>query len=158
LHPMAERLTPGDPAPDFTLPDADGNEVSLSGHKGRKVIVYFYPAALTPGCTKQACDFTDNLDLLASAGYDVIGVSPDKPEKLAKFREKESLKVTLVGDPDKQVLEAYGAFGEKKLYGKTVVGVIRSTVIVDEAGNVEHAWYNVKATGHVAKLIKDLKL
>ncbi|WP_329317557.1 thioredoxin-dependent thiol peroxidase [Streptomyces sp. NBC_01262] len=155
---MAERLTPGDPAPDFTLPDADGNEVSLSGHKGRKVIVYFYPAALTPGCTKQACDFTDNLDLLASAGYDVIGVSPDKPEKLAKFREKESLKVTLVGDPDKQVLEAYGAFGEKKLYGKTVVGVIRSTVIVDEAGNVEHAWYNVKATGHVAKLIKDLKL
>jgi peroxiredoxin Q/BCP len=132
--------------------------VSLSGHKGRKVIVYFYPAALTPGCTKQACDFTDNLDLLASAGYDVIGVSPDKPEKLAKFREKESLKVTLVGDPDKQVLEAYGAFGEKKLYGKTVVGVIRSTVIVDEAGNVEHAWYNVKATGHVAKLIKDLKL
>jgi peroxiredoxin Q/BCP len=155
---MAERLTPGDPAPDFTLPDADGNEVSLSGHKGRKVIVYFYPAALTPGCTTQACDFTDNLDLLASAGYDVIGVSPDKPEKLAKFREKESLKVTLVGDPDKQVLEAYGAFGEKKLYGKTVVGVIRSTVIVDEAGNVEHAWYNVKATGHVAKLIKDLKL
>ena len=155
---MAERLTPGDPAPDFTLPDADGNEVSLSGHKGRKVIVYFYPAALTPGCSKQACDFTDNLDLLASAGYDVIGVSPDKPEKLAKFREKESLKVTLVGDPDKQVLEAYGAFGEKKLYGKTVVGVIRSTVIVDEAGNVEHAWYNVKATGHVAKLIKDLKL
>ncbi|WP_405729687.1 thioredoxin-dependent thiol peroxidase [Streptomyces sp. NBC_01537] len=155
---MAERLTPGDPAPDFTLPDADGNEVSLAGHKGRKVIVYFYPAALTPGCTKQACDFTDNLDLLASAGYDVIGVSPDKPEKLAKFREKESLKVTLVGDPDKQVLEAYGAFGEKKLYGKTVVGVIRSTVVVDEAGNVEHAWYNVKATGHVAKLIKDLKL
>jgi peroxiredoxin Q/BCP len=155
---MAERLIPGDPAPDFTLPDADGNEVSLAGHKGRKVIVYFYPAALTPGCTKQACDFTDNLDLLASAGYDVIGVSPDKPEKLAKFREKESLKVTLVGDPDKQVLEAYGAFGEKKLYGKTVVGVIRSTVVVDEAGNVEHAWYNVKATGHVAKLIKDLKL
>ena len=155
---MAERLIPGDPAPDFTLPDADGNEVSLAGHKGRKVIVYFYPAALTPGCTKQACDFTDNLDLLASAGYDVIGVSPDKPDKLAKFREKESLKVTLVGDPDKQVLEAYGAFGEKKLYGKTVVGVIRSTVVVDEAGNVEHAWYNVKATGHVAKLIKDLKL
>jgi peroxiredoxin Q/BCP len=132
--------------------------VSLAGHKGRKVIVYFYPAALTPGCTKQACDFTDNLDLLASAGYDVIGVSPDKPDKLAKFREKESLKVTLVGDPDKQVLEAYGAFGEKKLYGKTVVGVIRSTVVVDEAGNVEHAWYNVRATGHVAKLIKDLRL
>jgi peroxiredoxin Q/BCP len=155
---MADRLTPGDTAPDFTLPDADGTPVSLAEHKGRKVIVYFYPAALTPGCTKQACDFTDNLELLAGAGYDVIGVSPDKPEKLAKFREKESLKVTLVADPDKAVLEAYGAFGEKKLYGKTVTGVIRSTVIVDEEGKVEHAWYNVKATGHVAKLLKDLKI
>jgi peroxiredoxin Q/BCP len=155
---MADRLTPGEPAPDFTLPDADGTPVSLAEHKGRKVIVYFYPAALTPGCTKQACDFTDNLELLAGAGYDVIGVSPDKPEKLAKFREKESLKVTLVADPDKAVLEAYGAFGEKKLYGKTVTGVIRSTVVVDEEGKVEHAWYNVKATGHVAKLLKDLKI
>ncbi|MDX6350858.1 MAG: thioredoxin-dependent peroxiredoxin [Streptomyces sp.] len=155
---MADRLTPGDTAPDFTLPDADGTPVSLAEHKGRKVIVYFYPAALTPGCTKQACDFTDNLELLAGAGYDVIGVSPDKPEKLAKFREKESLKVTLVADPDKAVLEAYGAFGEKKLYGKTVTGVIRSTVIVDEEGKVEHAWYNVKATGHLAKLLKDLKI
>jgi thioredoxin-dependent peroxiredoxin len=154
--PMSERLQPGDVAPAFTLPDADGNEVSLSDHKGRKVIVYFYPAALTPGCTKQACDFTDNLDLLAGAGYDVIGVSPDKPEKLAKFREKESLKVTLVGDPDKAVLEAYGAFGEKKLYGKVVTGVIRSTIVVDEEGKVERALYNVKATGHVAKIIKDL--
>ncbi|GHH32267.1 thioredoxin-dependent thiol peroxidase [Streptomyces candidus] len=155
---MSERLAPGDTAPDFTLPDADGNDVSLASHKGRKVIVYFYPAALTPGCTKQACDFTDNLDVLAAAGYDVIGISPDKPEKLAKFREKESLKVTLVGDPDKSVLEAYGAFGEKKLYGKTVTGVIRSTVVVDEDGKVEHAFYNVKATGHVAKIIKDLKI
>ncbi|WP_127358694.1 thioredoxin-dependent thiol peroxidase [Actinacidiphila soli] len=155
---MADRLTPGEPAPDFTLPDADGTPVSLAEHKGRKVIVYFYPAALTPGCTKQACDFTDNLELLAGAGYDVIGVSPDKPEKLAKFREKESLKVTLVADSDKAVLEAYGAFGEKKLYGKTVTGVIRSTVVVDEEGKVEHAWYNVKATGHVAKLLKDLKI
>jgi peroxiredoxin Q/BCP len=153
---MSERLRPGDVAPAFTLPDADGNEVSLSDHKGRKVIVYFYPAALTPGCTKQACDFTDNLDVLAGAGYDVIGISPDKPEKLAKFREKESLKVTLLADPDKRVLEEYGAFGEKKLYGKTVVGVIRSTVIVDEQGKVERALYNVKATGHVAKIIKDL--
>ena len=153
---MSERLQPGDPAPAFTLPDADGTEVSLSDHKGRKVIVYFYPAALTPGCTKQACDFTDNLELLAGAGYDVIGISPDKPEKLAKFRDKESLKVTLLGDPDKQVLESYGAFGEKKLYGKTVVGVIRSTVVVDEEGKVERALYNVKATGHVAKIIKDL--
>ncbi|WP_328888835.1 thioredoxin-dependent thiol peroxidase [Streptomyces sp. NBC_00316] len=159
---MSERLQPGDTAPDFALPDADGNTISLAdrkgrkGRKGRKVIVYFYPAALTPGCTKQACDFTDNLELLAGAGYDVIGVSPDKPEKLAKFREKENLKVTLVGDPSKETLEAYGAFGEKKLYGKTVTGVIRSTVVVDEEGKVERALYNVKATGHVAKIIKDL--
>ncbi|MFI1572093.1 thioredoxin-dependent thiol peroxidase [Streptomyces anulatus] len=153
---MSERLKPGDTAPAFTLPDADGNEVSLADHKGRKVIVHFYPAALTPGCTKQACDFTDNLDLLASAGYDVIGVSPDKPEKLAKFRDTENLKVTLVGDPAKETLEAYGAFGEKKLYGKVVTGVIRSTVVVDEDGKIEHAFYNVKATGHVAKIIRDL--
>ncbi|MEU1592400.1 thioredoxin-dependent thiol peroxidase [Streptomyces sp. NPDC005708] len=153
---MSERLKPGDTAPAFTLPDADGNEVSLADHKGRKVIVYFYPAALTPGCTKQACDFTDNLQLLAGAGYDVIGISPDKPEKLAKFREKESLEVTLLADPDKQVLDAYGAFGEKTMYGRTVVGVIRSTVIVDEEGKVERALYNVRATGHVAKIIKDL--
>ncbi|WP_097873648.1 thioredoxin-dependent thiol peroxidase [Streptomyces sp. ms184] len=153
---MSERLKPGDTAPAFTLPDADSNEVSLADHKGRKVIVYFYPAALTPGCTKQACDFTDNLDLLANAGYDVIGVSPDKPEKLAKFRDTENLKVTLVGDPAKETLAAYGAFGEKKLYGKVVTGVIRSTVVVDEDGKVEHAFYNVKATGHVAKIIRDL--
>ncbi|MDQ0984721.1 thioredoxin-dependent thiol peroxidase [Streptomyces sp. V2I9] len=153
---MSERLKPGDTAPAFTLPDADGNEVSLADHKGRKVIVYFYPAALTPGCTKQACDFTDNLDVLAAAGYDVIGISPDKPEKLAKFRDTENLKVTLVGDPAKETLEAYGAFGEKKLYGKVVTGVIRSTVVVDEDGKVEHAFYNVKATGHVAKIIRDL--
>ncbi|MBO1337719.1 thioredoxin-dependent thiol peroxidase [Streptomyces sp. VRA16 Mangrove soil] len=153
---MSERLQPGDTAPAFSLPDADGNEVSLADHKGRKTIVYFYPAALTPGCTKQACDFTDNLDLLAGAGYDVIGISPDKPEKLAKFREKENLKVTLLGDPDKKVLDAYGAFGEKKNYGKTYMGVIRSTIVVDENGKVERALYNVRATGHVAKIIKDL--
>ncbi|MFG3657264.1 thioredoxin-dependent thiol peroxidase [Streptomyces sp. NPDC047706] len=153
---MSERLQPGDVAPAFTLPDADGDQVSLADHKGRKVIVYFYPAALTAGCTKQACDFTDNLELLAGAGYDVIGISPDKSEKLAKFRDQESLKVTLLADPDKQVLKAYGAYGEKKLYGKTVVGVIRSTVVVDEQGKVERALYNVKATGHVAKIIKDL--
>ncbi|WP_055523652.1 thioredoxin-dependent thiol peroxidase [Streptomyces graminilatus] len=153
---MSERLQPGDVAPAFTLPDADGNEVSLADHKGRKVIVYFYPAALTPGCTKQACDFTDNLDVLAGAGYDVIGISPDKPEKLAKFREKENLKVTLLGDTEKAVLEAYGAFGEKMNYGKTYMGVIRSTIIVDEEGKVERALYNVRATGHVAKIIKDL--
>ncbi|MBB1254430.1 thioredoxin-dependent thiol peroxidase [Streptomyces alkaliterrae] len=155
---MSERLQPGDPAPAFTLQDADGKEVSLADYAGRKVIVYFYPAALTPGCTKQACDFTDNLGLLADAGYDVVGVSPDKPEKLARFREKEELSVTLVGDPEKEVLAAYGAFGEKKLYGKVVTGVIRSTVIVDENGKVERALYNVKATGHVAKLLRDLKI
>ncbi|MGY5116015.1 thioredoxin-dependent thiol peroxidase [Streptomyces sp. 900105755] len=153
---MSERLQPGDVAPDFTLSDADGNEVSLSAHKGRKVIVYFYPAALTPGCTKQACDFTDNLSLLADAGYDVLGISPDAPEKLGKFREKENLKVTLLADPDKKVLDAYGAFGEKMNYGKTYLGVIRSTIIVDEEGKVEKALYNVRATGHVAKIIKDL--
>ncbi|MGP4114350.1 thioredoxin-dependent thiol peroxidase [Streptomyces sp. 4N509B] len=152
------RLEPGDEAPAFTLPDADGRPVSLADHRGRKVIVYFYPAALTPGCTKQACDFTDNLAVLAGAGYEVIGVSPDKPEKLAKFREKENLKVTLVGDTDKAVLTAYGAFGEKTMYGKKVTGVIRSTVIVDEDGRVTQALYNVKATGHVAKLIRDLGL
>jgi peroxiredoxin Q/BCP len=153
---MSERLQPGDTAPAFTLPDADGSEFSLADHRGRKVIVYFYPAALTPGCTKQACDFTDNLEVLAGAGYDVVGISPDKPEKLATFREKEDLKVTLLADPGKAVLQAYGAFGEKKLYGKTVTGVIRSTVIVDEQGRVERALYNVKATGHVAKILKDL--
>ncbi|WP_377271188.1 thioredoxin-dependent thiol peroxidase [Peterkaempfera sp. SMS 1(5)a] len=153
---MSERLQPGDTAPAFTLSDADGKRISLADHLGRKVIVYFYPAALTPGCTKQACDFTDNLDLLAGAGYDVIGISPDKPEKLGKFRDKESLRVTLLADPDKETLTAYGAFGEKTMYGRTVTGVIRSTVIVDEQGKVERALYNVRATGHVAKLIKDL--
>jgi thioredoxin-dependent peroxiredoxin len=155
---MAERLSPGDPAPDFTLKDADGKDVSLAEHRGRKVIVYFYPAAMTAGCTKQACDFTDNLDLLATAGYDVLGVSPDSPEKLAKFRTKESLRVTLLSDPDRATLDAYAAYGEKMNYGKKTMGVIRSTIIVDEQGNVEHAFYNVKATGHVAKLIRDLEV
>ncbi|MFJ3665928.1 thioredoxin-dependent thiol peroxidase [Streptomyces sp. NPDC090106] len=153
---MSERLQTGDVAPAFTLPDADGSDVSLSDHKGRKVIVYFYPAALTPGCTKQACDFTDNLELLTGAGYDVIGISPDQPEKLAKFREKENLGITLLADPEKTVTEAYGAYGEKKNYGKTYMGVIRSTIVVDEEGKVERALYNVRATGHVAKIIKDL--
>ena len=155
---MSDRLSPGDTAPAFTLPDADGNPVSLADHLGRNVIVYFYPAALTPGCTKQACDFTDNLDVLAAAGYDVIGVSPDKPEKLAKFRDKESLKVTLLADPDRAVLTSYGAYGEKTMYGRTVTGVIRSTLVIDPAGKVEHAFYNVKATGHVAKLLRDLSV
>ncbi|MGW2374658.1 MULTISPECIES: thioredoxin-dependent thiol peroxidase [Kitasatospora] len=155
---MTERLQPGDTAPAFSLSDADGNQVSLADHLGRKVIVYFYPAALTPGCTKQACDFTDNLEVFAGAGYDVIGISPDQPEKLGKFREKEDLKVTLLSDPDHEVLEAYAAYGEKQNYGRTYQGVIRSTIIVDEQGKVERALYNVKATGHVAKLLRDLKV
>ena len=154
----AIRLAPGEPAPPFTLPDADGKPVSLADYAGQKVIVYVYPAAMTPGCTKQACDFRDSLQSLAAAGYAVLGLSPDKPEKLAKFRERDSVNFPLLSDPDKAVLTAYGAFGEKKLYGKTVVGVIRSTFVVDEAGKIELAQYNVKATGHVAKLRKDLGL
>ncbi len=152
------RLSPGDTAPDFTLTSDTGEEVSLSGLRGRKVIVYFYPAAMTPGCTTQACDFTDSLDSLKAAGYEVLGISPDQPAKLAKFRERDTLTFPLLSDPEKQTLTAYGAFGEKKLYGKVVQGVIRSTVVVDEAGVVELAQYNVKATGHVAKLRRDLGL
>ena len=152
------RLSPGDTAPDFTLTSDTGEEVTLSGLRGRKVIVYFYPAAMTPGCTKQACDFTDNLASLKAAGYEVLGISPDTPEKLAKFRARDRLSLTLLSDPAKQTLGAYGAFGEKKLYGKTVQGVIRSTFVVDEQGKVDLAQYNVKATGHVAKLRRDLGL
>ena len=152
----ATRLSKGDPAPDFTLPDADGNPVSLAQHRGRRVIVYCYPAALTPGCTTQAVDFTAAAGDLAEAGLDIIGISPDPPEKLARFREKESLGITLVSDPDKTVLTAYGAYGTKKLYGKEVQGVIRSTFVIDAEGRVERAAYNVKATGHVAKLRRDL--
>jgi thioredoxin-dependent peroxiredoxin len=155
---MTDRLQPGAPAPDFTLTSDTGEQVSLSGLRGRKVIVYFYPAAMTPGCTKQACDFTDSLDSLRGEGYEVLGISPDKPEKLAKFRERDALTITLLSDPDKEVLSAYGAFGEKKMYGKTVQGVIRSTFVIDEEGKVQVAQYNVKATGHVAKLRKDLGL
>ncbi|NPC97595.1 thioredoxin-dependent thiol peroxidase [Nocardioides sp. zg-DK7169] len=152
------RLSPGDTAPEFTLADDTGKQVALSDYLGRKVIVYFYPAAMTPGCTKQACDFTDSLEALRGAGFDVLGISPDKPEKLAKFREKDGLSITLLSDPDKQVMKDYGAFGEKKLYGKVVEGVIRSTIVVDEDGKVFLAQYNVKATGHVAKLKRDLAL
>ena len=152
------RLEPGDRAPDFTLSDDRGEQVTLSDLRGRKVIVYFYPAAMTPGCTKQACDFTDSLDSLHASGYEVLGISPDKPEKLAKFRERDGLTIRLLSDPDKAVMQAWGAFGEKKLYGKVVEGVIRSTLVVDEDGKVEVAQYNVKATGHVAKLRKDLGL
>ncbi|WP_406831536.1 thioredoxin-dependent thiol peroxidase [Pedococcus sp. KACC 23699] len=155
---MSARLSPGDAAPDFTLPDDQGGEVSLSRLRGRKVVVYFYPAAMTPGCTTQACDFSDNINTLHGEGYEVLGISPDAPAKLAKFRDKEGLSITLLSDADRAVMNAYGAFGEKKLYGKTVEGVIRSTVVVDEEGNVSHAFYNVKATGHVAKLRRDLGL
>jgi len=155
---MASRLQPGDQAPDFTLPSDTGESVSLSALRGRKVIVYFYPAAMTPGCTKQACDFTDSLDSLRGLGYEVLGISPDKPEKLAKFRERDALTITLLADQDRSVMEAYGAFGEKTMYGKVVQGVIRSTFVVDEEGRIEVAQYNVKATGHVAKLKRDLGL
>jgi thioredoxin-dependent peroxiredoxin len=156
--PKAERLERGDQAPAFTLDSDTGERVSLGDLRGRKVIVYFYPAAMTPGCTKQACDFTDSLESLRQAGYEVLGVSPDKPEKLAKFRDRDSLTITLLSDPDRTAMKAYGAFGEKKLYGKVVEGVIRSTFVVDENGRIELAQYNVKATGHVAKLRRDLAL
>jgi len=152
------RLSSGDTAPDFTLPTDTGASVSLSDLRGRKVIVYFYPAAMTPGCTKQACDFSDSLSSLESSGYTVLGISPDKPEKLAKFREKDGLTIALLSDADRSVMKAYGAFGEKKMYGRVTEGVIRSTFVVDEDGMVEVAQYNVKATGHVAKLRKDLGL
>ena len=155
---MTERLSAGNQAPDFTLPDADGNPVSLADLRGQRVIVYFYPAASTPGCTKQACDFRDSLDRLNSEGFAVLGISPDKPAKLAKFREKEGLTFPLLSDEDRSVLAAYGAYGEKKLYGKVVVGVIRSTFVIDAEGKVELAQYGVKATGHVAKLRRDLAL
>lgn len=150
------RLEPGDSAPGFTLSDDQGNDVSLSDYHGRKVVLYAYPAAMTPGCTTQACDFRDSLDSLAAAGYVVLGLSPDKPAKLATFRERDGLTFPLLSDPERSTLEAYGAYGEKKLYGKTVVGVIRSTFVIDADGVVERAMYNVKATGHVAKLRKDL--
>jgi peroxiredoxin Q/BCP len=152
------RLEAGDTAPAFSLTAADGTTVSLSDYRGRRVVVYAYPAAMTPGCTKQACDFRDNLALLRDAGVDVVGISPDKPEKLARFVEKEGLTFPLVSDPDKGVLSAYAAFGEKKLYGKTVTGVIRSTFVIGADGKIEKALYNVKATGHVAKLLRDLDL
>ncbi|MFB9682683.1 thioredoxin-dependent thiol peroxidase [Amycolatopsis plumensis] len=155
---MTERLSPGDAAPDFTLPDSEGKDVSLRDFRGKNVVVYFYPAASTPGCTKQACDFRDNLAELNDAGYQVVGISPDTQAKLAKFAANESLTFPLLGDPEKTVIEAWGAYGEKKNYGKTYLGVIRSTFVVDTDGKIAHAFYNVRATGHVAKLIRDLGL
>jgi peroxiredoxin Q/BCP len=153
---MTERLEPGDVAPDFTLPDADGNPVSLSSLRGKRVILYFYPAAMTPGCTKESVDFRDALPALEAENVTVIGVSPDKEAKLAKFRERDGLTFPLLSDPDAEVLNAYGAYGEKKLYGKVTVGVIRSTFLIDPEGKIEKAYYNVKATGHVERLRKDL--
>ena len=153
---MTTRLQPGDTAPDFTLTNDAGEPVTLSEQTG-KVIVYFYPAAMTPGCTKQACDFSDSIDRLQAEGYTVLGISPDKPEKLARFRENDGLTIGLLSDPEKDVLTEWGAFGEKKLYGKVVQGVIRSTFVVED-GTISLAQYNVKATGHVAKLRKDLGL
>jgi peroxiredoxin Q/BCP len=152
------RLDVGDKAPAFGLSDADGKTVKLSDFKDRKVIVYFYPAASTPGCTKEACDFRDNLRELNTAGFDVVGISPDKPAKLAKFRDDQKLDFPLLSDPDKTVLTAWGAYGEKTMYGKTVQGVIRSTFVVDEKGKIALAQYNIRATGHVAKLRRDLQV
>jgi peroxiredoxin Q/BCP len=152
------RLSAGDAAPDFTLPDADGKDVSLASYRGRRVIVYFYPRASTPGCTRQACDFRDSLAQLNDAGVAVLGISPDKPAALVKFRDNEGLTFPLLSDPDKSVLGAYGAYGEKMNYGKVTMGVIRSTFVIGADGTVEKALYNVKATGHVAKLIRELNL
>jgi peroxiredoxin Q/BCP len=146
------RLETGQTAPAFTLDDQDGRSVSLGDFVGRSLIIFFYPAAMTPGCTKEACDFRDSMVRLQQAGYDVIGISPDKPEKLARFAQKESLTYPLLSDSDRAVLEAYGAYGEKMLYGKKVTGVIRSTIVVGPDGTVALPRYNIKATGHVASL------
>jgi thioredoxin-dependent peroxiredoxin len=151
-----QKLAPGDTAPDFSLPDADGAQVSLSALRGQRVIVYFYPAAMTPGCTKEACDFRDNLGVLAGAGLTVLGISKDPPAKLARFRDKEKLTFPLLADPDLAVHKAYGAYGEKTMYGRKTVGVIRSTFVVGADGRIERAFYNVKATGHVERLRKEL--
>lgn len=155
---MSTRLEVGQTAPDFTLLDQDGTPVSLHDFRGRKVIVYFYPEALTEACQKQACDFRDNLASLQSAGYVVLGVSRDEPEKLARAVAEDGLGFTLLSDPDRAAHEAYGTWGEKSMYGKTVVGVLRSTFVVDEEGVLTQALYNVKATGHVAMLRKKLGL
>jgi peroxiredoxin Q/BCP len=156
--PTTPRLSAGDQAPDFTLTDQDGTNVSLHDYAGRNVVVYFYPAAMTPGCTKEACDFRDNLNSLKGAGYQVIGISKDDPATLRTFRDRDSLNFPLLSDPDLAVHKAYGAYGEKSLYGKTVTGVLRSTFVVDEDGGIRLALYNVKATGHVASLRKKLGL
>ena len=152
------KLEAGESAPGFSLSDKDGNTVSLADYASKKVIVYFYPAASTPGCTTQACDFRDNMASLQAEGYTVLGVSKDELPALQKFAEDEHLGFPLLSDPDLAVHNAYGAYGEKSMYGKTVTGVLRSTFVVDEQGTLEHALYNVKATGHVASLRKKLGL
>ena len=152
------RLAVGDLAPDFTLPTADGGSLTLSGLRGHHVVIFFFPAAMTPGCTLQACDFRDSFGTLQAAGYTVVGISPDPVPRLAEFTEQAALTYPLASDVDRVVLEPYGAYGEKKVYGKTVEGVIRSTIVVDPEGKVELVQYNVKATGHVAKLCRDLGL
>ncbi len=152
------RLVPGDPAPDFTLDSDEGKSVSLSDYAGSRLLLYAYPAAMTPGCTTQACDFRDSLAPFHDAGIKIVGLSPDSPEKLAEFRDLENLDFPLLSDPGKDVLTSYGAFGEKKLYGKVVVGVIRSTFVIDPEGRIENAWYNVRAKGHVAKLRRELNI
>ncbi|MFF1633654.1 thioredoxin-dependent thiol peroxidase [Leifsonia sp. NPDC058248] len=150
------RLEAGETAPAFSLKDQDGATVSLGDFSGKNVIVYFYPAAMTPGCTTEACDFRDNLNSLAAAGYQVIGISKDAPAQNKKFQEQEGLNFPLLSDEDLAVHQAYGAYGEKNLYGKTVTGVIRSTFVLDPDGDVRLPLYNVKATGHVASLRKKL--
>jgi len=154
--PELKRLEPGDKAPDFALTNQDGNKIKLSGLKGQKVIVYFFPAALTPGCTKEAEDFNSNLKVLTKAGYEVLGISPDPVEKMVKFQQAHKLKFQLLSDSDLKVHKAYGAYGTKSMYGKTYEGVLRSTFVVDEKGKLELALYNVKATGHVESLRKQL--
>lgn len=149
------RLEEGQKAPEFTLTNDRGEHVSLSDYAGKRVIVYFYPRANTPGCTKEACDFRDSLADLNNTGIDVVGISPDKPEKLASFREEQGLNFPLLSDENKEVMKAYGAFGEKKNYGKIVQGVIRSTFIIND-GVIEKAMYNVRATGHVARVLREL--
>jgi peroxiredoxin Q/BCP len=152
------RLSPGDAAPAFTLTDSEGASVSLADFAGSKVILYFYPAAMTPGCTTQACDFRDSLGSLQGAGYTVLGISKDNPSKLREFAERDALTFPLLSDEDLTVHQAYGAYGEKNSYGRVLTGVLRSTFVIDESGAIELALYNVKATGHVASLRKKLKI
>ena len=149
---MTTRLEPGSPAPDFTLVDQDDRPVSLASLRGQGVVLFFYPEAMTPGCTTEACDFRDSLAPLQAAGYTVLGISRDEPEKLRRFRERDGLTYDLLSDPDHKVLEKYAAWGEKVNYGKTYLGVIRSTIVIDAKGRVTHALYNVRATGHVARV------